>query len=126
MTWASPLTGIFRLADKVQRPLPSEPNDPIMHESIHSSVLHQPSVSPVLSGILTSHPKIVSPLLPFEEEMKAKWAYDSSSPSALAYEKKLKDQPKTSNSMTVSAVEGVRADKPDPTLFGSIFFCFSQ
>ena len=92
----------------------------------HSSVLHQSSVSPVLSGILTSHPMIVSPLLPFEEEMKAKWAYDPSSPSTLAYEKRLKDQPKSSSSMTVtvSAVRAVQADKPDPTLLGSFFPCF--
>lgn len=91
MTWASPTTGIFFLANTIQRPLPSVPNDPITNESIHSSVLHQPSVSPILSGILALHPKIVSPLLPFEEEMKAKWAYDPNSPSTLAYEKKLKD-----------------------------------
>jgi hypothetical protein len=126
MTLASPLTGIFFFADTVKRPLPSVPNDPVTHESIHSSVLHQPSVSPVLSGILTLHPKIVSPLLPFEEEMKAKWAYDPSSPSTLAYEKKLKDQPKVSNPMTVSAVQAVQADKPDPTLLGSIFPCFGD
>jgi len=85
------LSGIFSLATKAQRRLPSVP-DQITHESIHSSVLHQQSVSPVLSGILTSHPHIVCPLLPLEEEMKAKWAYDPSSPSALAYEKQLKDQ----------------------------------
>jgi hypothetical protein len=128
MAWASPSNGIFRLADKIQRPLPSVPDDPVTHESIHSSVLHQSSVSPVLSGILDLHPKIVSPLLPFEEEMKAKWAYDPSSPSTLAYEKKLlvKDQPKISNSMTVtvSAVRAVQADKPDPTLLMSFFPCF--
>jgi len=90
----NPATGIFFLAATVQRPLPSVPGDPITHESIHSSVLHQQSVSPVLSGILTLHPKIVSPLLPLEEEMKAKWAYDPGFPSALAYKKQLKDQPK--------------------------------
>ena len=97
------------------------PDDIVTHESIHPSVLHQSSVSPVLSGILTLHPRIVSPLLPFEEEMKAKWAYDPSSPSTLAYQKKLKDQPKISNPMTVSAVQ---ADKLDPTLLGSFFPCF--
>lgn len=105
------------MANTVKRPLPSEPNDPITHESIHSSVLNQPSVSPVLSGILTLHPKIVSPLLPFEEEMKAKWAYDPSSPTALAYEKKLKDQlKKTSDPKTAVQTES----KADRTLFRSI------
>jgi uncharacterized protein (DUF2235 family) len=92
------VTGIFLLANTVHRPLPAVSNDPITHESIHSSVLHQTSVSPVLSGILASHPNIVSPLLPFEEEMKAKWAYDPSSPSALAYKKRLEDQSKSSTS----------------------------
>lgn len=86
-------TGIFALAATAQRRLPSVP-DPITHESIHSSVLHQQSLSPILYGILASHPEIVRPLLPFEEEMKANWAYDPSSPSALAYEKQLKDQRK--------------------------------
>lgn len=90
MTSASPATGIFLLADKIQRPLPTVPNDPITHESIHPSVLHQPSVSPVLFRILALHPNIVSALLPFEE-MKVNWAYDPGSPSALAYEKELKD-----------------------------------
>lgn len=126
MTLASPLTGIFRFADTVERPLPSVPNDPVTHESIHSSVLHQQVVSPVLSGILTLHPTIVSPLLPLEEEMKAKWAYDPSSPSALAYEKKLKDQSKISNPMTVSAKPAVQEDKPDTTLLRSIFPCFGD
>jgi hypothetical protein len=127
MTLASPLMGIFRLADTVIRPLPSVPNDPVTHESIHSSVLHQKPVSPVLSGILSLHPTIVSPLLPLEEEMKVKWAYDPSSPSALAYEKTLKDQPKiSSNPMTVSAGQAVKADKPDPTLLRSIFPCFGD
>jgi len=92
------VTGIFLLANTVHRPLPAVPNDPITHESIHSSVLHQTSLSPVLSGILASHPNIVSSLLPFEEEMKAKWAYVPSSSSALAYKKQLKDQSKTSTS----------------------------
>ena len=126
MTWASPITGIFVLADTIQRPLPSVPNDPITHESIHSSVLHQSSVSPALSVLLTLHPKFVSPLLPFEEEMKAKWAYDPSSPSALAYEKKLKDRPKISNPMTLSAGQAVhvQGNKPDPTRTWSMFSCF--
>ena len=127
MTLASPITGIFLMADTIKRSLPSVPNDPITHESIHSSVLDQGSVSPVLSGILALHPKIVSPLLPFEEEMKAMWAHDPSSPSALAYKKKLMDQSKNSEPMTVtvSAVQADKqADKRDQNLFGTIFSCF--
>ena len=121
----SPLTGIFIMANTVKRPLPSEANDPITHESIHSSVLNQPSVSPVLSEILTSHPRIVPPLLPLEEEMKAKWAYEPSSPTALEYEKKLKDQKKTSSKpvttvATVQTVEVVQADKSG-TVWSRIF-----
>ena len=124
MTLARADSGIFVLADKIHRPLPPAPNNPVTHESIHSSVLHQSSVSPLLSEILTLHPDIVSPLLPFEKEMKAKWAYDPSSPSTLAYEKKLKDQPiEISNPMTVLGVQAGQADKPDPTLLGSIFPC---
>ena len=128
---SSPITGIFILANTVKRPLPSEANDPITHESIHSSVLHQRTLSPILSGILASHPKIVSPSLPFEEEMKAKWAYDPNSPSSLAYEKKLKDQEKnktsTSRAITVTATsvstaEAVQAGKPgERTLMGRFF-----
>jgi len=127
----NPLTGIFIMANTVKRPLPSKPNDPITHESIHSSVLQQPSVSPALSGILTSHPKIVSSLLPFEEEMKAKWAYDPSSPTSLEYEKKLKDQEakkkkkiSDNSPMTVSVVKAKAVqvvDKPDRTLMGRFF-----
>ena len=115
----SPLTGIFFMANTIKRPLPSKANDPITHESIHSSVLQQASVSPVLSGILALHPKIVPPLLPFEEEMKAKWGYDPSSPSALAY-KKLKDQQKRISSPVVQAPPAVQAkpaEKPDKGRF---------
>ena len=125
---SSPLSGIFIFANTVKRPLPSEPNDPITHESIHSSVLHQATVSPLLSGILASHPKIVSPLLPFEEEMKAKWAYDPTSPCSLAYEKRLKDQAKkisdsnpTTVTASVSAAKVVQVDKPGRTLMGRFF-----
>ena len=126
LTLASPTTGIFILANTIKRPLPSEPNNPTTHESIHSSVLHQPIVSSALSGILTLHPKIISPLLPLEEEMKARWTYDPSSPSALAYKKKLKDQPNIGNTMTVSAgrTREIQANKPDPTLMRSFFPCF--
>lgn len=122
MTLASPITGIFLMANTVKRSLPSVPNDPVTHESIHSSVLNQASVSPLLSEILRLHPNIVSPLLPFEEEMKMKWAHDPSSPSALAYKKKLLDQSKISKTASVSAKQ---ADKPDQTLLGTIFSCFS-
>lgn len=120
----SPVKGIFVLANTVQRPLPSVPNDPITHESIHSSVLHQPSVSPVLSGILTLHPKIVAPLLPFEEEMKVKWAYDPSSHLPLAYEKKLKDQKKLKDEPKISHDSVSRTgstNKSDSSSLGSFF-----
>jgi hypothetical protein len=125
----NPLTGIFFMANTVKRPLPSKANDPITNESIHSSVLNQPSLSPVLSGILTSHPKIVPPLLPFEEEMKTMWDYQPSSPTALEYEKKLRDQKKTSSKpvpvttvkATVQTVEVVQKDKSGGTLWGRFF-----
>lgn len=125
MALASPVTGIFLLADTVQRQLPSAPGDPITHESIHSSVLRQSSLSPLLSGLLALHPTIVSPLLPLEEEMKAKWSYDSCSPAALAYQKQLKDHPESSDYsnrklVTELAVQEVQIN-PFRLLWGQFF-----
>ena len=86
---ASSDTGVFLLGGTVKRPMPTQANDPKTHETIHSSVMQQASVSPVVTGLLKSFPNIVAaPLLPFEEEMKAKWPYDPNSPASLEYEKK--------------------------------------
>ncbi|KAF8168146.1 hypothetical protein B0H34DRAFT_684398 [Crassisporium funariophilum] len=88
-------TGIFILANTGQRPLPTMPNDPITHESIHPSVLQQQSLYPALSELLKKHPKIVCNLSPMEEEMKMKWRYDPESEAAKAYALKLKTQSET-------------------------------
>ncbi|KAI0322651.1 hypothetical protein OF83DRAFT_1167349 [Amylostereum chailletii] len=69
-----PATGIFVLADKIKRPLPTE-YSLITHEMIHSSVQCQDTVSQHVKDLLARHPELVAPLLPLEEEAKVNWHY---------------------------------------------------
>ncbi|KAJ7706225.1 hypothetical protein B0H17DRAFT_919570, partial [Mycena rosella] len=80
-----PATGIYALAHKIQRTLPTE-TDNITHETIHRSVLEQSSLYPQLASDLSAHPQLVGPLLPLEDALRRHWpaltptVNDSSSP----------------------------------------------
>ncbi|KAL6309914.1 hypothetical protein BKA93DRAFT_842602 [Sparassis latifolia] len=67
------ITGIFRLADTIQRTLPTSTNE-VTHETIHPSVLRQKDLYPALTNDLEKNfLRIVSSLLPLEEEVRSKW-----------------------------------------------------
>lgn len=59
------------------------------HETIHSSVLQQTELSPIISDCLQNHPNLVCPLSPLEEQIKRSWPYDPNSPEAKAYADKI-------------------------------------
>lgn len=71
----NPITGIYMLADKVQRTIPTRTDD-VTHETIHPSVRAQKTLSPALAADLQDNPGLVCELLPLEEELKKKWPYD--------------------------------------------------
>ncbi|KAJ2920394.1 hypothetical protein MD484_g113, partial [Candolleomyces efflorescens] len=97
-------SGIFFLAQGVQRPIPSETNE-ITNEWIHPSVLEQANLYPRLAHVLENHPQIVCPLLPLEEEMKRNWPYIEDSIAAKTYSSDLEQQSKAqSTSVTASLV----------------------
>lgn len=79
-------------ANKVERSLPTRPNDPETQETIHASVLMQKKLNSSLSKILVKHPTLVEPLKPLEQSAKELWPYDPNSPQAKAYSVKLKAQ----------------------------------
>ncbi|KAI0639477.1 hypothetical protein C8Q77DRAFT_1163987 [Trametes polyzona] len=65
-------TGIFTLSKEIQRKLPTVTDD-VTHEVIHSSVLQQVHLVPNLQETINQNPKLVVPLLPWEEQAKAHW-----------------------------------------------------
>ncbi|KAJ7169841.1 hypothetical protein C8R46DRAFT_214095 [Mycena filopes] len=67
-----PTTGIYALAHKVQRTLPTK-TDSVTHEAIHSSVLHQSSHPEPLASDLSDHPELIAPLLPLEDALRRHW-----------------------------------------------------
>ncbi|KAJ6509494.1 hypothetical protein C8R47DRAFT_1098890 [Mycena vitilis] len=67
-----PANGIYKIAKKIQRTLPTETNS-VTHETIHSSVLHQKSLVEPLSIDLSQHPHLVAPLLPLEDALRGHW-----------------------------------------------------
>jgi len=86
------MAGIFLLASKVERSLPTGPNDPETHQTIHASVLMQKKLNSSLSKILEKYPTLVEPLKPLEQSAKELWPYNPNSPQAKAYSVKLKAQ----------------------------------
>ncbi|KAF4622969.1 hypothetical protein D9613_001768 [Agrocybe pediades] len=84
------LTGIFLLADKVQRELPVTADDPKTHEFLHPSILEQSQLDTELSDRLAKVPGLITPLTELEEQIKQRWPYDPSSKRALEYAAKLK------------------------------------
>jgi hypothetical protein len=73
----NPETGIFALSISTQRTLPTKTDD-TTHETIHPSVLHQKDLYPKLAQDIRAHPKLITELLPLEEEMKQNWPFDPS------------------------------------------------
>ncbi|KAK7064262.1 DUF2235 domain-containing protein [Favolaschia claudopus] len=82
-----PLTGIYSLAHKIQRPLPTM-TDSVTHETIHPSVLYQRSLVRPLDDALTENPKLVATLSPLEDALRDHWpqlvsaGHDPSVPSS--------------------------------------------
>lgn len=71
---SSPRTGIFSLANKITRQLPTS-TDNVTHETIHPSVLEQDQILPQLKANLDRNPNLISELLPFEEDTRKNWPY---------------------------------------------------
>jgi len=65
-------TGVFVLADTIQRQLPTS-IDPITHERIHPSVLKQGVILPQLKDTIAAHPDLVCQLMPLEQQAKEQW-----------------------------------------------------
>lgn len=78
-------TGIFLLADRIQRHLPTIPNNPDTHEYFHSSVLEQTVIDPTLAEKLKRFPEFVDPMLELEIEMKKNWPFDPTTTEAQKY-----------------------------------------
>lgn len=72
LTPHDPLTGVYSLAKTIQRKLPTVTDD-ITHETVHPSVLEQPHMLPELAENIERNPRLVSSLLPLEEELKRRW-----------------------------------------------------
>ncbi|KAJ6621699.1 hypothetical protein B0H10DRAFT_970376 [Mycena sp. CBHHK59/15] len=70
----NPATGIFSLAHQIQRTLPTATDD-VTHETIHESVLRQPSLQASLGIDLADHPQLVAPLTPLEEALRHHWPF---------------------------------------------------
>ncbi|KAF8202905.1 hypothetical protein BJ912DRAFT_332860 [Pholiota molesta] len=97
-------TGVFLLADTLQRTLPVALN-PETHETIHSSVLEQTKLNPALATLaknVKACPELVAELMELEKHVKATWAYDATSPRA----KKYAETPKFTTSLIAQMTEG--------------------
>ena len=68
----SSITGIFELAEKIQRHLPTKTEFPT-HETIHPSVLEQIDRVPGLAEILETNESLVCKLMPLEQELRTNW-----------------------------------------------------
>ena len=94
-------SGIFFLAQGIQRPIPTDTNE-VTNEWIHPSVREQAKIYPRLAHVLENHPHIVCQLLPLEEEMKMHWPFIEDSIAAKTYSSDLAEQTKTERSMTAT------------------------
>jgi hypothetical protein len=66
-------TGVFVLANTIQRRLPTSV-DPVTHESIHPSVLMQSAILPQLANTMAAHPNLVCQLMPLEQQAREQWS----------------------------------------------------
>lgn len=78
-------TGVFALAETIQRAVPTSTDD-VTHETIHPSVLHQKKVHPDVSHAVQANPSILWTLLPYEEHVKADWRVQRAPSMAVAQE----------------------------------------
>lgn len=78
-------TGVFALAETIQRAVPTSTDD-VTHETIHPSVLHQKKVHPDVSHAVQANPSILWTLLPYEEHVKADWRVQRAPSIAVAKE----------------------------------------
>lgn len=78
-------TGIFLLADRIQRHLPTNPKNPDTHEYFHSSILEQTVIDPTLSEKLKRFPEFIDPMLELENEMKQIWPFNPTTNEAQKY-----------------------------------------
>jgi hypothetical protein len=69
-----PKTGIYILADTIQRQIPTSFN-PVTHESIHPSIFEQSAILPQLKHTLATFPDLVGQLMPLEEQAKQQWPH---------------------------------------------------
>ncbi|KDQ63600.1 hypothetical protein JAAARDRAFT_29622 [Jaapia argillacea MUCL 33604] len=70
----NPLSGIYTVAETIQRTIPTSTDD-VTHETIHPSVLQQDSINATLQDNITNNPALVVPLAPLEEELRTRWPY---------------------------------------------------
>jgi len=109
-------TGIFSFAHTIARELPTSTNS-ATHESIHSSVLEQAQLYPALEELVNKHPELICPLLPLEQEMKAKWPYVPQSPIARSYTAHLDQQKQSSGFVRSLSMTGKRLSQIGRSLF---------
>ncbi|TFK77140.1 hypothetical protein BDN72DRAFT_807618 [Pluteus cervinus] len=78
-----PLTGVFKLSRRAQRPIPTN-WDEATQEMYHASVLEQPQQHANLNvnTILAQHPDLVAQLSPLEQGIKALWPSKLNQPPA--------------------------------------------
>lgn len=65
-------TGIYAIAEKIQRPIPVKIND-VTHETIHPSVLCQKNVHPEIIQVVRDCPQLIWSLHPHEEVVREHW-----------------------------------------------------
>jgi len=68
--------GIFALTVDVQRPLPTQSNDPITHEFVHESVLKNSNCPSEVKALVGRYPELVCPLGGIETAARDLWPYD--------------------------------------------------
>lgn len=72
MTPHNSATGIFELAETIQRTIPTQMND-VTHEMIHPSVLRQHKVHPEIIQAVRNAPELLWRLHPHEEIVREHW-----------------------------------------------------
>ena len=66
------MTGIYAVAERIQRAIPTTIND-VTHETIHPSVLCQQQQHPEIVQAVQTTPALVWRLLPHEEAVRENW-----------------------------------------------------
>ncbi|PFH54434.1 hypothetical protein AMATHDRAFT_18 [Amanita thiersii Skay4041] len=89
-------SGIFCIARAIQRQLPSLGT--LSSEWIHSSVLEQAELNPLLKELLEKTPALVCDLMPLETELKAGWLYKEDSDNVRSYRKRSTTESALNNS----------------------------